>query len=61
VKEAEALVGEALSHSLDFAIVLIYFVFFSIILYFSQSFYNFLSHFMRHGGGGGRGIGGRGA
>jgi hypothetical protein len=41
-----------LSHSLDFAIVLSH-------LCFPQWFYDFLSHFVRHRGGGGRGVGGR--
>jgi hypothetical protein len=33
----------------------------SVILCFPQSFYDFLSYFVRHKGGGGRNIGGRGA
>jgi hypothetical protein len=33
----------------------------SVILCFPQSFYDFLSYFMRHMGGGGRNVGGRGA
>jgi hypothetical protein len=61
VEEAGVSVGQVFSHSLYFVIVLSHFVFSSVILWFSQSFYDFLSHFMRHRGGGGRGIGGRGA
>jgi hypothetical protein len=36
-------------------------MFSSVILQFPQSFHDFLSHFVRHGDGGGRGAGGRGA
>jgi hypothetical protein len=66
-EEARASVGEALSHSLDFAIVLSHFMFFSVILCFPQPFYDFLSHFVsgagvgRSGGRGARGRGGEGA
>jgi hypothetical protein len=58
-EEARASVGEALSHSLDFTTMLSHFVFSSVILWFCQSFYDFLSHFVRHSGGGGKGVSGR--
>jgi hypothetical protein len=61
VKEVWVSVGEAPSHSLDFAIVLSHFVFSSVILWFSQLFYDFLSYFVRHRGGRGMCVGGRGA